>query len=346
MNPLSRRDLIALSSALEKIYSIKNPEEFPAGVLAALKRLFACNTICYNEVMLPGSMNVWITEPANALPGPMLRDAFIRNFHEHPAIAHFARTGDGMSFRISDFLTTRQFHDLTLYNEYYRRSNVEYQLLTSIMQSPGQMIGIALDRDTMDFNDDERLNLDLIRPHLMQAYRNVQMLELMQRTAAEKGTKLLAVSRTGQVILAGDSDWRMLARYFDVPKNRRFVPDLLGRWMKDESSRFSQEADVPAPPAPLVVSNTNGKLTVRFIWGGKVAHLDLLLMEEEPAVIDPMLTRREAEILTWLSQGKTNVEIGLTLSISPRTVKKHLEHIYSKLKVHHRTAAVTRSHYL
>jgi DNA-binding CsgD family transcriptional regulator len=59
----------------------------------------------------------------------------------------------------------------------------------------------------------------------------------------------------------------------------------------------------------------------------------MIIIEEEPAdtasasMDSSKLTRREAEILAWLSQGKTNVEIGLALSISPRTVKKHLEHI-------------------
>jgi DNA-binding CsgD family transcriptional regulator len=85
---------------------------------------------------------------------------------------------------------------------------------------------------------------------------------------------------------------------------------------------------------------------LKFIWGGKIAEQDLILMDEEPVEIAPTLTRRETEILTWVSQGKTNSEIGEALSISPRTVKKHLEHIYSKLHVHRRTAAVFRSYYL
>lgn len=140
--------------------------------------------------------------------------------------------------------------------------------------------------------------------------------------------------------------WRMLARYFAIPKSHKSLPDVVNRWMNNERSRFCQGSDVPSPSVPLVIGNEMGKLKLQFIWGGKVAEQDLLLLEEEPAGLDSTLTRREAEILTWLSQGKTNVEIGLALSISPRTVKKHLEHIYSKLKVHRRTAAVARSYYL
>lgn len=51
------------------------------------------------------------------------------------------------------------------------------------------------------------------------------------------------------------------------------------------------------------------------------------------------LTEREAEVLFWLSRGKTNREIGQILSMSPRTVNKHLEPVYRKLSVENRTTA-------
>jgi DNA-binding CsgD family transcriptional regulator len=51
------------------------------------------------------------------------------------------------------------------------------------------------------------------------------------------------------------------------------------------------------------------------------------------------LTSREAEVLNWLSAGKTNRDIAEILGISPRTVNKHLERIYVKLGVETRSAA-------
>jgi DNA-binding CsgD family transcriptional regulator len=346
MNPLSQNDLRAFSAALEKIYGTSSLEQFPSGVLDAVKRLFACNTICYNEIALPGTMTTWVTEPADALPGPILRDAFMRNFTEHPILTHYAQTGDIGSYRISDLLSERQFHHLTLYNEYYSRSSVEYQLMTPILLVRGLMAGIALDRDRVDFTEIERLSLDLVRPHLIQAYRYVQALDLMKQTIEATGSRLFIVGRSGQPVTGGDDAWQMIAKYFKVSHSRRSMPDELVRWIDHERARFAEEYDAPSPSVPLVVTNENGRLTVKFIWGGKIAGQDLILMNEEPAAVDLTLTRRETEILTWLSQGKTNAEIGDTLSISPRTVKKHLEHIYSKLRVHRRTAAVSRSYYL
>lgn len=54
------------------------------------------------------------------------------------------------------------------------------------------------------------------------------------------------------------------------------------------------------------------------------------------------LTPREAEILMWIARGKTNKEVGLILETSPRTVNKHLEHVFEKLGVPTRTAAVAK----
>lgn len=53
------------------------------------------------------------------------------------------------------------------------------------------------------------------------------------------------------------------------------------------------------------------------------------------------LTPREAEVLHWVALGKTNTEVGGVLGMSPRTVNKHLEHIFVKLGVETRTAAAT-----
>ena len=51
------------------------------------------------------------------------------------------------------------------------------------------------------------------------------------------------------------------------------------------------------------------------------------------------VTGREADVLIWIANGKTNREIGQILEMSPRTVNKHLEQIFKKLGVENRTSA-------
>jgi DNA-binding NarL/FixJ family response regulator len=52
-----------------------------------------------------------------------------------------------------------------------------------------------------------------------------------------------------------------------------------------------------------------------------------------------MLTPRETEVLSWIAKGKTNRDVGEILGMSPRTVNKHLEHVFEKLGVETRAAA-------
>ena len=72
----------------------------------------------------------------------------------------------------------------------------------------------------------------------------------------------------------------------------------------------------------------------------------LIVMREanDAAIVDALthafkLTAREAEVLYWVVKGKTNRDIGDILGTSPRTVHKHLEHVFEKLHVETRTAA-------
>ena len=55
------------------------------------------------------------------------------------------------------------------------------------------------------------------------------------------------------------------------------------------------------------------------------------------------LTRREYEVLCRIAEGKSNAEIGEAIGAATRTVDKHVEHIFDKLAVKTRTAAVARA---
>ena len=57
----------------------------------------------------------------------------------------------------------------------------------------------------------------------------------------------------------------------------------------------------------------------------------------------PDLTTRQWQLLRLVAAGHTNGQIGRRLSISEATVRKHLEHIFERLQVTSRTAAVTRA---
>jgi DNA-binding NarL/FixJ family response regulator len=55
------------------------------------------------------------------------------------------------------------------------------------------------------------------------------------------------------------------------------------------------------------------------------------------------LTEREAEVLLWVAQGKSNPEISTILGTAENTVKKHLQNIFEKMGVDNRNAASLRA---
>ena len=55
------------------------------------------------------------------------------------------------------------------------------------------------------------------------------------------------------------------------------------------------------------------------------------------------LTMREAEVLLWISQGKSNADIGIILGMSEKTVKQHAGSVFQKLGVDGRNAATLRA---
>lgn len=56
-----------------------------------------------------------------------------------------------------------------------------------------------------------------------------------------------------------------------------------------------------------------------------------------------LLSAREQEILRWIHLGKSNIEIGAILGISPLTVKNHVQKILRKMNVQNRTQAVGKA---
>ena len=62
-----------------------------------------------------------------------------------------------------------------------------------------------------------------------------------------------------------------------------------------------------------------------------------------PSILE-QLSAQENAVLDLVALGRTNAAIARTLGVSPRTIAKHLEHIYRKLQVANRAGAVARAY--
>lgn len=119
------------------------------------------------------------------------------------------------------------------------------------------------------------------------------------------------------------------------------TPEPVLNWLR----RHLHDAHALREPPRLTLEQGPRRLTFRLHQ--QVDDGDWLIVMQESsdtAVIEALaqhfaLTAREAEVLYWVTQGKTNRDIGDILGASPATIKKHLERIHAKLGVETRTAA-------
>lgn len=195
--------------------------------------------------------------------------------------------------------------------------------------------------------------MNLLRPHFAQAYQNAKALAQVQHDLAQLRHTL---DLSGVIILSGDGQVRLmtqqaeqwLKKYFHkrpVSKERG-LPENLQRWVKHQLAVLAQEGEVIAPRLPLQLEYEGKRLIVRLVVDQPGEQCLLLLEEQQLLSLSAVtlellgLSRREAEVLFWMAQGKSNKEIAQVLDMSSTTAKKHLENIYQKLGVQTRTAAV------
>ncbi|MCC4307209.1 DNA-binding response regulator [Alcanivorax marinus] len=113
------------------------------------------------------------------------------------------------------------------------------------------------------------------------------------------------------------------------------------RWLDHQPAPGDQSALDLDPVGP----GDGAELRLRYLGDTAAGECLFRLLqrdgEEESELLRRQLhlTRREAQVLLWIAQGKTNREIGQILDLSPRTVNKHLEQVFRKLGVENRTAA-------
>ena len=150
------------------------------------------------------------------------------------------------------------------------------------------------------------------------------------------GRAVVMVDAQGAVVHAGSVARALLESYFpgsDLARLPRLIVKRLDR-LDD----------------PLTISGPRGQLVIRRIDSRDRGDVDVLLLEEHRESILNLrqlrrlgLTQRQAEVLSMIARGRETDEIATELSISPRTVHKHVERVRTCLGVSSRGAAVAEA---
>ena len=96
-------------------------------------------------------------------------------------------------------------------------------------------------------------------------------------------------------------------------------------------------ADGKPGSAPLELQETDRRVVVTLCRCNAGRYFLLVREESEQVATERLqslgLSAREAEVMHWVTEGKTNPEIAVILGSARRTVEKHVEHILEKLGV-------------
>jgi DNA-binding CsgD family transcriptional regulator len=339
---------------LRELYAQTDAAQFPHTLLSGLARLIPCENLGYNDIHPKSNTTLLIVHPFSTRILELM-PRLVEHFHEHPQLAFYRENADRGVYQTEDFISHRQYRQKGIYREFYRHIDADHQL-TVLLSEQGEPsdIGIGINRRKKPFNERDRAVLTLLRPHLAQARANA-----LAFTAAERRTVALAyslVALSASVVLLktdGHVDWftpramELLEHYFPgAARHASQLPEPLARWWRQQQTHANSANAFSAIYKSFVQAMPGGRLTVRCQTGADGSHRLLLTEERALSPIDHAknfgITPREAEVLHWLAEGKNNPEIAGILHISPRTVHKHMEHLFHKLGVETRHAAMLK----
>ena len=352
MDGLSRADYRAILDLLKDVSSLQSFDDFAGKLLAGLHRIVDVDSAACMECG-PGEedrqIRFSVPEMSHFASQYSLHQRLI---YDHPGWGYLLSTGGGRWYSVSDFLTEAHYHRTGLYNELYRDMKIEDNFGTLSMIAPATMVAISVHRDRRTFNDRDRQVLNLMQPHLIQAWRNNKLTHDLHRQIGAYEVALES-RRDGIVVLDAKRRVRLMSaralryveKYFGRLATDDRLPKKLDAWVCYQENSL-QAGQLSVPQGPLTIAgNEDSQLTVTRVPDRD--GVTLIMQEQVQALSADLgilgLSRRESDVLLWVARGKSNGEVGAILSISIGTVKKHLEHIFQKLGVESRSAAAARA---
>lgn len=184
------------------------------------------------------------------------------------------------------------------------------------------------------------INLDELLARLKKHLSNSHLTLSARLALDEVGQSSITCDMNGKIIWHTDNAIEMLNNAgSDDDWITDKLPNIIKNWIMHDPQRNSilELRDLSGSIQLRFISRTHpGEYLFRLINNDEVYSKQRLKTQF-------MLTDREADVLLWISHGKTNREIGQIIDMSPRTVNKHLEQIFKKLDVENRTSAAAIS---
>jgi DNA-binding CsgD family transcriptional regulator len=357
----TQQDFEAVLEFVEGLYAWRGLQDFAGRAMRSLARIIPTERVIY------GDFDIERQAARLALEPTIIRDedgavnaaltGLERRFGDHPLYQYYLQVRDGGAQKITRVMTRSRYLQYCHTDEAIRQLGGKYQMGVFFSAGPTIVTSVLLTRGERDFTERERALMNMMYPHLVQAFRHAASLTRLHRDVGELFEKLegptssvIVLSGTGRVKRWSGQARSWIAQYCRTPfpAGEDRLPDCFAEWYQRQLSLVAEETLSPSPRDPLIVDKNGRQLFVQLIPDYfRDEHL-LLLSEKCSAsswsqLSEYGLTPRELEVLAWVTKGKTNPDIAQILGMSARTVQKHLEHIYQKLGVETRTTATVRA---
>jgi DNA-binding CsgD family transcriptional regulator len=272
-------------------------------------------------------------------------DDYDGHLGDNPLFRNYLLTGEGAPRFISDFLSVEEWQA----NKFRLASEsmgVADTLTFSLTETKPFWIFLALSRPQRDFTPRDREMAALLRTHFSAAYANALAYTQSQAKAMvfdqmvdSSRYGLMLLDQSNQIIHISPSANDLMRRYFPLHDGWKVqLPLHLQNWIKDLDVSSSVTL------SPLVLVHEEKRLVIRASLLEKNRRTLLLretVLNDGPSRLESLgLSKREAEVLYWIAEGKSNSELAVILGVSKRTVEKHLESIFKKLHVENRMSAM------
>lgn len=167
---------------------------------------------------------------------------------------------------------------------------------------------------------------------------NARITQSARAALDSAGQYLLTLDKQGQLLWATPQVFELLksAGALTETQLKTLISQQLHEWLghKPQPGRQLTLTGLATAFNVEILSQMDGKEYLLRLNKNHEPAQDIQTLKQQFAV-----TGREADVLLWIANGKTNREIGQILEMSPRTVNKHLEQIFKKLGVENRTSA-------
>jgi DNA-binding NarL/FixJ family response regulator len=358
---LTPQDTKNLLQTIYRVYALKDPETFGWDSLALMEQLVESEA----AAVIKQSINPDTDAPIQSIDPNFekllsvdLCDLLgkLATASTGPFAQNMSRLAQGGPYKFSDFVTREALFAQDGFAEFIAVVPYDDHMILLVFGEALAQDPVAyyyLYRHWGTWTDRDRLLLNLLQPHLTQAYRNVMhcqrqqiTIDQLQQSLDQTGTIVLNAAGQQQSITTQARDW--LRSYFPGVQSPRRLPELLQAWVQNQVSQLQRTEPEPAL-LPLRIQQGDRQLTIRFTIdpANQTANQPYRLLLGEEQLLSPLtaltalgLSRREADVMVGVIQGQANPAIAQTLNISISTVRKHIENIYRKLEVQSRSEAI------